>query len=176
MPNLCEAGIDEAGRGPMFGRVYSACVILPKTDDKSIFDHSLLKDSKKYSSHKKLEEVYEYICEKAVAYGIGYCDEAEIDEMNILNATHTAMHRAINNMFDNIKLKEQTTTNTQTNINTSLKNKSIYPDFILVDGTNFKPYTRMRNGRLTTIPYKCFEGGDNLYTPIAAASIIAGLS
>ena len=46
-----EIGIDEAGRGPLFGRVYTAAVVLPK--DKELFDHSLMKDSKKFTSKKK---------------------------------------------------------------------------------------------------------------------------
>ena len=43
IPNILEAGIDEAGRGPLFGRIYAAAVILPKGD---MFDHSLMRDSK----------------------------------------------------------------------------------------------------------------------------------
>ena len=53
-----EIGIDEVGRGPMFGRVYTAAVILPK---KAPFDHSQMKDSKRFSSKKKIGEVSEYI-------------------------------------------------------------------------------------------------------------------
>tara|TARA_Y100000992_G_C21165093_1_gene443079 strand:+ start:616 stop:873 length:258 start_codon:yes stop_codon:yes gene_type:complete len=49
--NNWEIGIDEAGRGPLFGRVYTAAVVLPK--DKDLFDHSLMKDSKKFTSKKK---------------------------------------------------------------------------------------------------------------------------
>ena len=52
-----EMGIDEVGRGPLFGRVYSACVILPKKDD---FKYEIIKDSKKFSSKKKMLEVYNY--------------------------------------------------------------------------------------------------------------------
>ena len=54
-----EIGIDEVGRGPMFGRVYVAAVILPFNS--SSFNYSLLKDSKKFSSVKKIREVSEYI-------------------------------------------------------------------------------------------------------------------
>ena len=52
-PTIQEIGIDEAGRGPMFGRVYAAAVILPKDGD---FDYSLMKDSKKFTSVKKITE------------------------------------------------------------------------------------------------------------------------
>ena len=52
-----EIGIDEVGRGPMFGRVYTAAVILPKSD---VFDHSKMKDSKRFSSKKKINEVAEW--------------------------------------------------------------------------------------------------------------------
>ena len=53
--SIMEIGIDEAGRGPMFGRVYSAAVILPNNDE---FKYELLKDSKKFTSKAKIEEVY----------------------------------------------------------------------------------------------------------------------
>ena len=62
-----EIGIDEAGRGPMLGRVYSAAVILPKDDS---FNHSWMKDSKRFSSKKKITEVAEYIKKKR--FGLFY--------------------------------------------------------------------------------------------------------
>ena len=52
-PDILEIGVDEVGRGPMFGRVYTAAVILPKDDT---FDHSLMKDSKRFSSKKRLRK------------------------------------------------------------------------------------------------------------------------
>ena len=55
-----EIGIDEAGRGPMFGRLYVAATILPKDDS---FDHSKMKDSKKFTSEKKIKEAADYIKE-----------------------------------------------------------------------------------------------------------------
>lgn len=82
------AGIDEAGRGPLAGAVYAAAVILPE----DIFI-SGLDDSKKLSE-KKREQLFDEICEKAVAYSIAFATEREIDEINILNATHLAMNRA----------------------------------------------------------------------------------
>ena len=59
-----EVGIDEAGRGPMFGRVYAAAAILPKDDS---FNHALMKDSKRFHSEKKIMEAYEYIKKNAIA-------------------------------------------------------------------------------------------------------------
>ena len=88
-----EAGIDEAGRGPMFGRVYSACVILPHNSDD--FDYSCLKDSKRFTSKKKLLAVYEYIKEHAVDYCVCYEDEKTIDTINILQATQQRMHNTL---------------------------------------------------------------------------------
>lgn len=137
--HILEAGIDEAGRGPLFGRVYSACVILPSGENSS-FDHSKLKDSKKFTSKKKLMEVYQYILDNAIDYAIWYEDETSIDNINIRNATHKAMNECIK----------------------QLKTK---PDYLLVDGCDFTDTHK--------IPYVCIEGGDNLYTPIAGASILA---
>ena len=98
-PHLLEIGIDEAGRGPMFGRVYSAAVILPKDDT---FDHSQMKDSKKFSSQKKIIKAAEYIKEHAISWGIGYIDETTIDTINIRQATHRAMHMAIRECLQKI--------------------------------------------------------------------------
>ena len=82
-------GVDEAGRGPLAGPVYAAAVILP-------FGLTIpgLNDSKKLTD-KKRRELFPVICEKAVAYGIGFADAREVDEINILQATFLAMERAL---------------------------------------------------------------------------------
>jgi len=82
-------GVDEAGRGPLAGPVFAAAVILPFGVD----IHGL-NDSKKLTE-KKRDELYEIIINKAVSYAVASADHKEIDEMNILNATYTAMNRAI---------------------------------------------------------------------------------
>lgn len=88
-------GIDEAGRGPLAGPVFAAAVILPEG-----LEDIGINDSKKLSE-KKRESLFELICEKAVSYGIGTASEAEIDEINILNAAFLAMRRAVEQL--NIK-------------------------------------------------------------------------
>ena len=88
------AGMDEVGRGPLAGPVYAACVILPAD-----FDVTGINDSKKLSA-KKREELSDVIKEKAVAWGIGIADNNEIDELNILEATKTAMKRALGAVRD----------------------------------------------------------------------------
>ena len=85
-------GIDEAGRGSLAGPVYAAAVWLPEG---LVIDG--LNDSKKLSE-KKREALFDVICENAIAYGIGFADEKEIDEINILQATYLAMRRAYENM------------------------------------------------------------------------------
>jgi ribonuclease HII len=107
---ILEAGIDEAGRGPLFGRVYAACVILPS--DHTKFDHTKVKDSKRFSSKKKLLEVYEYIKQNAVDYAVWYEDEKTIDEINIRQATQKCMNKSI----ESLKVK---------------------PSFLLIDGCDF---------------------------------------
>ena len=82
-------GIDEAGRGPLAGPVCAAAVILPEN-----IDIPGLNDSKKVTP-KKREMLFDVITKAAVAYGIGWADENEIDCVNILNATFLAMRRAI---------------------------------------------------------------------------------
>ncbi len=82
-------GVDEAGRGPLAGPVCAAAVILPRE-----VEIVGLNDSKKLTD-KKRRELFDVITEKAVAYGIAFCDETVIDEINILQATFRAMHQAI---------------------------------------------------------------------------------
>ena len=82
-------GVDEAGRGPLAGPVYAAAVILPEH-----LDIPGLDDSKKLTD-KRRRELMPIIKEQAIAYGIGFATEQEIDEINILQATFLAMERAI---------------------------------------------------------------------------------
>lgn len=82
-------GVDEAGRGPLAGPVCAAAVILPEH-----LEILGLNDSKKLTD-KKRRELFPIIKEQAVAYGIAFASEQEIDEMNILQATFLAMKRAI---------------------------------------------------------------------------------
>lgn len=82
-------GVDEAGRGPLAGPVCAAAVILPRG-----LEIEGLNDSKKLSE-KKREALYDFICEKAMDYGIAFATVEEIEELNILKATFLAMNRAI---------------------------------------------------------------------------------
>ena len=82
-------GVDEAGAGPLAGRVYAAAVILPRGGDAPY-----LNDSKKVTE-KRREILYEKIIQAAESYAIAWADEKEIDEINILNARMLAMERAI---------------------------------------------------------------------------------
>ena len=82
-------GVDEAGRGPLAGPVCAAAVILPPNAN-----IPGLNDSKKLSD-KRRRELYPLIMEQAIAYGIGFADHKEIDEINILQATFLAMERAL---------------------------------------------------------------------------------
>ena len=148
---IYEIGVDEAGRGPLFGRVYAAAVILPKDDS---FDHSKMKDSKKFHSKKKMEEIAEYIKEHAIAWNVSFEDEKTIDQINILQATQKCMHNCIQ------EIRKQIT------------NSKIH---LLIDGNYFNPVTYYDAGskKIEMIPYTMVEGGDNKYTCIAAASILA---
>lgn len=106
---LIEAGCDEAGRGCLAGSVYAAAVILPPD-----YTNDELNDSKKLSAKRRyaLREVIE---RDAVAWAVGVTTAAEIDEINILNASILAMHRALDKL-------------------------AVRPEFVIVDGNRFKPY------------------------------------
>jgi len=161
--NIFEIGVDEAGRGPLFGRVYTAAVILPKDDS---FNHSMMKDSKKFHSKSKIEEVATYIKQNAVAWYVSFEDEKTIDEINILQATQQSMRNSILEVRQqfNKKMKEQ-----------GKEEKKDYSYNLLIDGNYFNPITFLnkKTNKIETIPYKTIEGGDNKYTAIAAASILA---
>lgn len=107
--DLTEAGCDEAGRGCLAGAVYAAAVILPQD-----FRNDLLNDSKQLTERQRyaLREVIE---REALAWAVGVVTPQEIDEINILNASFLAMHRAV------AQLK-------------------IRPQHLLIDGNRFKPY------------------------------------
>ena len=112
--NLIEAGCDEAGRGCIAGPVVAAAVILPRGMDFPDFD-----DSKKLTE-KQREKLRIKVMENALAYGIGIVSAKEIDEINILNASFLAMHRAI----DQLKVR---------------------PELLLIDGNRFNPYKGVRH-------------------------------
>lgn len=107
--NLIEAGCDEAGRGCIAGPVVAAAVILPRGADFPEFD-----DSKKLTE-KQREKLRIKVLENAAAYGVGIVSAEEIDEINILNASFLAMHRAI----DQLKIR---------------------PELLLIDGNRFNKY------------------------------------
>jgi ribonuclease HII len=92
-------GVDEAGKGCIFGPVYAAAVIWDDT-----IEHKYLKDSKKLSKNQK-SIMYDFIIDNAIDYGIGYSTNQEIDCTNIHIANMNAMHRALDNItldFDHI--------------------------------------------------------------------------
>ena len=164
-----EIGVDEVGRGPLFGRVYTAAVILPKDDS---FDCSMVKDSKKFHSKKKIEEAAKYIKEHALAWYVSFEDEKTIDEINILQATQSSMHNSILEVRKqyNKTLKEHGKIEDKTQIEGKDFSYSL-----LIDGNYFKPITYLNksSNKIETFPHTTIEGGDNKYASIAAASILA---
>lgn len=107
--NILEAGVDEAGRGCLAGPVVAAAVILPPD-----YKHSLLNDSKQLH-RKQRDAIREDILKDAVCWGIGEAAPVEIDQINILQATYLAMHRAVDKL-------------------------NPLPQYIIIDGNRFKPY------------------------------------
>ena len=104
-----EAGCDEAGRGCLAGPVFAAAVILPKDYfNKSLNDSKQISEKKRYLLRNEVER-------EAVAYAVASFSSQEIDEVNILNASFGAMHRAIAQL-------------------------SIEPELLLIDGNRFNPY------------------------------------
>jgi ribonuclease HII len=140
-----EVGIDEAGRGPLIGRVYAGAVIWgPNTEDNKI-----ITDSKKLSA-KKRAEALKWIKSNVFAWGVGYAEPEEIDQINILEATKLAMDRAIENLKTNLVLKQPT--------------QPI--EKLLIDGVGWEK--KFKDYSVNSV-----VKGDATYLSIAAASIIA---
>jgi ribonuclease HII len=109
-----EAGCDEAGRGCLAGPVVAAAVILKKD-----VDYPELNDSKQLTEKKRMQ-LRELVMKEALSYGIGIVTAQEIDEINILNASFLAMHRAL----DQLKVR---------------------PELLLIDGNRFNPYKKVKH-------------------------------
>ena len=112
--NLIEAGCDEAGRGCLAGPVVAAAVILKKD-----MDYPELNDSKQLKERKRMQ-LRELVMQEALSYGIGVVTAQEIDEINILNASFLAMHRALNQL-------------------------TLQPELLLIDGNRFNPYKKVKH-------------------------------
>ena len=138
-----EVGIDEAGRGCLFGPVCIGAVIWPQADPEPLLE---IKDSKK-CSEKKRNYLRSYIEDNAIAWSVTMVHHDEIDSLNILNATIKGMHKCIDEIRSQLEI-----------------------DTILVDGNSFKTYT---DNDFNYINHKCIINGDNTYKSIAAASILA---
>ena len=140
-------GFDEAGRGPLAGPVYAGAVILPKD-----FPFELLNDSKKLSPKKR--EKAEVVIKEKACYGIAFCTEKEIDEINILQASLLCMKRALDELIK--KLPDWCKKN---NIN--------YDDVVLsaiTDGNKCPP---------VKIECRAEPKADGKYSCVMAASILA---
>lgn len=141
-------GVDEAGRGPLFGPVYAAAVVLRDNGVK-------LRDSKAYSSDKGLQMARALVQEHALVVGVGSASAKEIDDMNVRKATHLAMHRAITKA-----MRSDTRLNVE---NTHL----------LVDGNDFTPYSVPGDDCIVCAEHTCVVKGDAKVPAISAASIVA---
>ena len=139
-----ELGIDEVGRGCLFGPIVVGGVIWTDKDPLQGYD---IKDSKKCSL-KTRKILNDYITSFSIAHNIQLINEQEVDSMNVLHATMKGMHLCIDKIINEINI-----------------------DTILVDGTYFPFYTD--KDAFEIVPHMCIKNGDNIYKSIAAASIIA---
>ena len=137
-----EAGCDEAGRGPLAGSVFAAAVILPEEIPEALLG---LNDSKQLTERER-ETLRPLIEQYAVDWAVSEVTAAEIDRINILNASIVGMQRAL----DQLRVR---------------------PQHILVDGNKWKPY--VPEGELLEVPARTVVKGDGKYMSIAAASILA---
>lgn len=138
-----EVGLDEAGRGCLFGPVCVAGVIWLDEDPNPELE---IRDSKKVSEKKRIL-LKDYILNNSIAYSIVLVDHDDIDKYNILQATLRGMHQCLDNITDIINI-----------------------DTILVDGNHFDFYSDRNDNYINHI---CVVDGDNTYKSIAAASILA---
>jgi len=171
--NRYEIGIDEAGRGPLFGRLYVAACVLPKelaSGSAPRFHHEWMCDSKKIHSRKKMQELSQYIKTHAVAWHIHYVEADVIDTINIRQAVLMAMHECAKQVLLQLSSRADS-------VDTAFDPATPYlRDYMLfVDGNDFTPHITFNEATQTMeeIPFETIEGGDNKYSFIAAASILA---
>jgi ribonuclease HII len=135
---LLEVGIDEVARGCLLGRVYAAAVIWPQEEPLDSQFYPPIRDSKKLSP-KKREQLKDFIETNAIAFGVSYATEAEIDRLNILGASQLAMHRALDKVREAVDF-----------------------DHILVDGNYFLTYFTYTHNTFE-------KGDDKFYSIAAAS-------
>lgn len=147
-------GIDEAGRGPFLGRVYAGAVIWDISNIEYVGDDvPVITDSKKMTPLRR-KKAREWILQHIHGWGIGYATAAEIDEINILEATRLAMTRAIDDLFARAPQYLPT-----------IENEKIH---LLIDGVRWEGKFDDKRFSVTSV-----VGGDGLHLPISAASILA---
>lgn len=148
IPNVIEAGCDEAGRGPLAGSVFAAAVVWSR-DVLEDIEHAewleLLNDSKQLTDRQRAY-LRPLIEKYAQAWAVVEVTAQEIDQINILNASILGMQRALDNL-------------------------AVVPEHILVDGNKWKPY--IPEGQVLEIPARTVVKGDGKYLSIAAASVLA---
>jgi ribonuclease HII len=130
---LLEVGIDEVARGCLLGRVYAAAVIWPQEEPLDSQFYPPIRDSKKLSP-KKREQLKDFIETNAIAFGVSYATEAEIDRLNILGASQLAMHRALDKVREAVDF-----------------------DHILVDGNYFLTYFTYTHNTFEVAEYPDLE-------------------
>jgi ribonuclease HII len=161
--SLMQLSLDEVGRGCLFGRTYIACVVLPKSTDDSnpFYGRTDIKDSKKFSSKKKMKDVATFIKENALVWQIEYVENDVIDKINILKSVMRGMHECIRNVLTKLHVTEHSSDTKNT--------------LIVVDGNYFTPYCVLDDATqsMREIPAVTVEQGDAKYMGIAAASILA---
>ena len=157
--NTFEIGIDEAGRGPLFGSVFVAAVVLPK--DSSAFHHEWMRDSKKIKNKKTMSELANYIKQNALYWHVDSADAATIDQHNILSSVITCMHTCVSGVVAKIMANNN--------------REFVSSGLLLVDGNYFKPYVKYDDAteQFVSIQHQTVEKGDGTYSSIAAASILA---
>jgi len=138
-----EVGLDEVGRGCLFGPVCVAGVVWLDNDPEPQLE---IRDSKKVPE-KKRTLLKDYILENSIAYSIQLVDNDYIDKFNILNSTMTGMHKCLDEITELLSI-----------------------DTILVDGNHFEYYSDKYDNYINHV---CVVNGDNTYKSIAAASILA---
>lgn len=145
IPNIVEAGCDEAGRGPLAGSVFAAAVILDPKTIETIPEFAWLNDSKQLTEQQRVA-LRPIIEQHALTWAVVEVTPQEIDERNILQCSILGMQRALDQL-------------------------AITPQHILVDGNKWHPY--VPEGQVLEIPAHTVVHGDATYMSIAAASVLA---
>ncbi len=176
-PGRVEAGVDEAGRGCLAGPVFAAAVVWPSAEERPDVAAdprlAIVRDSKTLSPAQRAR-AREFVESSAVSWAVGSASADEIDRVNILHASHRAMHRALDLLHRPAPAPAPAPAQPPAPapaLSACGGRAAVAVDFVIADGDRFDAYISPTSDCF--VPHACFPSGDDRFLAIAAASVLA---